>query len=184
MDASPEAADSGTTASVVIVAGRMVAVGNVGDSTVVWARGGREAVVLTESHRPDVKMERERVERVGGVVQNGYLGDGEPFGKIIGVTRALGDLDVRRFGVVATPFVRQVGVEGGDFLVLATDGLWDAHGGVAPQRVVDVVRECLEGGGEDGVGVGEAVERLVDLARGRDRLPIDDVAIVVVRIVA
>lgn len=178
---SPHAAASGATASLAVIAGKTAAVANVGDSSVVWARAGKHAELVSECHRPERPVERARVEKCGGVVQHGYLGDGRVGGKLIAVSRALGDMDVRAIGVVDVPYVTTVVAEGrDDFLILATDGLWDAHGGIGAQEAVDLVRGCFEDDLEDG-GVGLACDVLVDFARGRARLPLDDLAVVVVR---
>lgn len=178
VDAGDDAAASGATASLALFAPPLLTVANVGDSTVVWARNGQEARVVSVNHHAGDRGERDRVERVGGVVRNGYLSDGDPLGKMISVTRALGDLDVRAIGVVSEPAVRQVVMEGkDDFVILATDGLWDAHGGVSPQQAVDRVRECFE---EEG-SLSEACAELMAMAKGKSAFPIDDAAVVVVR---
>lgn len=181
VDANQGALASGTTASLVAVGGGLVTVANVGDSGVVWAKGGRVAEMVSRNHRTAERVEKERVQRAGGVVDGEYLSDGDMGGKVIAVTRALGDLDMRSIGVVSTPDITHVELEGGDdFLVLATDGLWDAHGGVSPQQAVDLVGMVFAEIQDEG-STREACDELLSFAKGTCRLPIDDFAVIVVR---
>lgn len=175
VDSEAAAAASGATATLILhdrLAGKLH-VGHVGDSLAFAARR-RRACGLTDAHRP-TGTEELRVRRAGGLVRGGYL-CGEESDKMISVTRALGDLDVRMLGVVATPEVSTMSAENVDFLVIATDGLWDAHGGVSGQRAVRVVYECVDAGR----GPDEAVEKLMDVACGKFARPIDDTTVLVV----
>ncbi len=123
---------------------------NVGDSRAVASRRGR-AVAVTMDHRPAVTAERNRVLGAGGSVTNDRV-DG-----VLGVTRAFGDFAHKRPGRgawgarrgrggppsaepvvsviphISTFCVREDGVE---FVVVATDGVWDV---MTNQQVVDFV---------------------------------------------
>ncbi|PXF48484.1 phosphatase 2C 47 [Gracilariopsis chorda] len=177
VDTQPAARKAGTTASAAVVERDVLTVANVGDSDVVLASSGL-AKLVSFRHRPTNDAERQRVIKSGAVVSNGYVCDNNnPPDKMISITRAFGDLDIRAIGLVPIPEIATYPLSDGDFVILATDGLWDAHGGVSPQTAVDAVTACFEAGGD----VSEAVDQLVQLAKGRCRLPIDDLTVTVVR---
>lgn len=178
VDSDPAAAASGTTATVVLVQARVLTVANIGDSAAVVARAGRTAQLLSVDHRATNDAERRRVLAAGGIIDFGYVCDANPPTKMISVTRAFGDLDVRSIGVLSAPDIASFVLEDRDFFILATDGLWDAHGGITPQRAVDVLSAYLRK--DDNAGVEGAVDELISMARGRYRFPFDDATVVVV----
>jgi serine/threonine protein phosphatase PrpC len=144
------------------------------DAVVCGFAAGAKARVVSRRHRPDADGERKRCVAAGAAVADGYVMDDARLPrKMIAVTRALGDRDVRALGVVSTAEVVRVDVEVPGFVILATDGLWDAHGGsVGPQRAADLVRRY---------GVREGCEALMEAACGVDeRFPSDDCSIVVI----
>jgi serine/threonine protein phosphatase PrpC len=66
---------------------------------------------------------QERVQAAGGTVLNN---SGLRVMGILQCTRAIGDKDLRQYGVIPTPDVVSLPRTGQEeFLVLATDGLWD-----------------------------------------------------------
>lgn len=185
IDSQPASSESGTTASVIVVEGLNVIIANVGDSDVVWARDGRNAQIVSFAHRPSNLDEEKRVSKAGGIIQNGYISSGDPFGKIISVTRAFGDLDVRSLGVISQPQIREIKLGENDFLILASDGLWDAHGGFTSQRAVDIARKCMEFERRRGTrpvnATKIACEQLIAHAKGPYHLPYDDTTVMIVR---
>lgn len=61
----------------------------------------------------------------------------------LAVSRAIGDLDYKIYGVLALPEVYdEIAQDDVEFIVLACDGLWDV---VSNQEVVEVVRSCVQG---------------------------------------
>lgn len=178
VDSNPAAAVSGTTASVAIIQDDLVTVANIGDSDVVWAKG-RSAEVVTVRHRANREPEKKRVQNCGAIVEGGYLTDPTAEGeeKMIALTRAFGNLDVRNVGVICTPEINEFEWQADDFLILATDGLWDAHGGVTPQDAVRVVRRCFD----MGETANDAVNELIYAAKGRETRPFDDATVIIVR---
>lgn len=157
----------GSTATV-LRRGRMggLELGHCGDSrgVVVGEIGGVwKGVVLTRDHDCLDGGEVRRVRSEGGVVIGGRVGG------VLGVTRSLGDWEVR--GVSGKPDVVWCeGVEGVKAVVLGSDGVWDF---VRVEDVVGVVRDW--GKGMDGVGM---AERIGELARRNGST--DDVSVVVV----
>ncbi|CAN8066166.1 unnamed protein product [Agarophyton chilense] len=177
VDSQPSAHAAGTTASAVVVERDFVTVANVGDSDVVLGSNG-VAKLVSFRHRPTDPLEQQRVLNAGAVVSNGYVSDtNNPPTKIISITRTFGDLDVRSIGIIPTPQIATFPIHEGDFVILATDGLWDAHGGVTPQAAVDLVHNSFQAGAD----VHAALDQLVQLAKGKYPLPIDDLTITLVR---
>lgn len=80
------------------------------------------AVCLLLSPPPPPPLQ-ERVQAAGGTVLNN---SGLRVMGILQCTRAIGDKDLRQYGVIPTPDVLSLPRTGQEeFLVLATDGLWD-----------------------------------------------------------
>lgn len=190
---------AGTTATVALVRRDKIIVANVGDSRAVLCRNG-QALDLTTEHRvfgsgPVVESEVARVEAAGGWVDDGRVCD------IIAVSRAFGDAQFKeasgreemlQFGVevgqwdqefadsvefvsspvVATPDVTELVLKDTDeFVVIASDGLWD----VMPSRdVIQVARNNFK----RRATAQEVAEKLADLAMKRHTT--DNVGIIVV----
>jgi protein phosphatase 1L len=141
--------DDGSTVifAVLDLAHDRLIVANAGDSRGVLSRSGC-ADALSDDHKPDRPDERARVEAHGGMVQQASL-----FGKFMGpyrvytrvrtgglaVSRGLGDGLLKQNDlVIAEPELRDIHLAPGDeFMVLATDGVWDVF---SNQQVVDFVR--------------------------------------------
>jgi protein phosphatase 1L len=124
--------DAGSTASTAVLVGDRLLVANVGDSRAVICRGG-EAVALSTDHKPNRTDERQRIEDAGGVVM--WAGTWR-VGGVLAVSRAFGDRLLKQY-VVADPEIQEDTIkEGVDFLVLASDGLWDV---VSNQDAVSMV---------------------------------------------
>eukprot|EP00899_Mesostigma_viride_P025900 jgi/Mesvir1/6495/Mv16764-RA.1 len=122
---------SGSAATVVIVDGRWVTVGNVGDceACLVLNEG---VIPLTVNHRLDSNRDEvARLTAAGAEVGRLSIGGGEvgptrvwPGGLAVG--RAIGDVDVGP-AVVAVPDMLQFSMpSSGGRLVIASDGVWDA----------------------------------------------------------
>ncbi|CAI5738427.1 unnamed protein product [Peronospora destructor] len=125
---------------------------NVGDSRAVLCRSG-DAVELTRDHKPNDPQERARIESLGGRVQwHGYVdAQGEPiepYGAYrvngnLAVARAIGDRDSRPF-VIGEAEIRQYDIEydKDEFIVIASDGLWDVF---TSCEVVEFVQDVMSG---------------------------------------
>ena len=81
---------SGSTAVFLMLSGRSLHLGCVGDSQAVLAHDGGAALNLCAIHKPDDRGERERIERAGAFVENGRV-----IG-LLGISRAFGDRDFKR----------------------------------------------------------------------------------------
>ncbi|RYQ90137.1 hypothetical protein Ahy_B09g096394 isoform D [Arachis hypogaea] len=137
---------SGTTALSIVRQGELIVIANVGDS---------RAVLATTSDEPGVH-------RV-------WLPDEESPG--LAMSRALGDYSVKEYGLISVPEVTQWNVTTRDqFVVLATDGVWDV---ISNEEAVEIVSSTAERG--------KSAKRLVECAkrswkRKRGGIAMDDIS--------
>lgn len=133
---------SGCTASVGILSGTKIYVGNAGDSRSVLGVKGR-AKPLSFDHKPQNEGEKARITAAGGFVD---------FGRVNGnlaLSRAIGDFEFKKSAelapeqqiVTAFPDVTVHEISDDDeFLVVACDGIWDCQ---SSQAVVEFVRRGI-----------------------------------------
>ncbi|KAF9599750.1 hypothetical protein IFM89_001696 [Coptis chinensis] len=112
--------DAGSTASTAVLLGDRILVANVGDSRVVACRSG-SAVPLSIDHKPDRSDERQRIEQAGGFII--WAGTWR-VGGVLAVSRAFGDKLLKPY-VVADPEIQEEEIDGVEFLIIASDGLWN-----------------------------------------------------------
>ncbi|KAL3499228.1 hypothetical protein ACH5RR_038321 [Cinchona calisaya] len=128
----------GSTAVVVMVGSEELVVANCGDSRAVLCRGG-VAMPLSNDHKPDRPDEKERVEAAGGRIINW---DGCRVQGVLATSRSIGDQYLKPY-VIADPEVTvNKRTQSDEFLIIATDGLWDV---VSNEVACEVVRRCLNG---------------------------------------
>ncbi len=155
--------DAGSTASTAVLVGDRLLVANVGDSRAVICRGGK-AFALSDDHKPNRTDERQRIEDAGGVVM--WVGTWR-VGGVLAVSRAFGDRLLKQY-VVAEPEIQEDTIEGVDFLILASDGLWDV---VTNQEAVSMIESITN--------AEEAANRLTDEAYRRGSC--DNITCLIVR---
>ncbi|KAK6913635.1 PPM-type phosphatase-like domain [Dillenia turbinata] len=130
---------SGTTALTAIVLGRLLLVANAGDCRAVLCRKG-EAVAMSQDHKPSHPLECQRVKKMGGYIDDGYVNG------LLNVTRALGDWDMKlpvgsASPLIAEPEFQKVVLTADDeFLIIGCDGIWDV---MSNQEAVSLVRRGL-----------------------------------------
>jgi serine/threonine protein phosphatase PrpC len=130
-------ATCGTTALVVVQIGRETTVAHCGDSRAVLSRAPH---TVTVDHKPQRVDERARIEAEGGFVmymprQNYYLTMGT-----LAMSRAIGDIDLHPW-VSSEPEITEINADhDNDFLLLASDGLWDV---MTNEDAVSCVETCL-----------------------------------------
>eukprot|EP00349_Pseudokeronopsis_sp_Brazil_P001921 CAMPEP_0202958768 /NCGR_PEP_ID=MMETSP1396-20130829/3036_1 /ASSEMBLY_ACC=CAM_ASM_000872 /TAXON_ID= /ORGANISM="Pseudokeronopsis sp., Strain Brazil" /LENGTH=129 /DNA_ID=CAMNT_0049676991 /DNA_START=456 /DNA_END=845 /DNA_ORIENTATION=- len=118
----------GCTANVVLVdkLNRLI-VANAGDSRAVLSRKGK-AVPLSFDHKPDLKEERERIEKAGSSILDGRV-DGN-----LNLSRSLGDLKYKQLKelkpeeqpITGNPDVLEEQLtEDDEFIVMGCDGIWE-----------------------------------------------------------
>lgn len=126
----------GSTVLLGLLVGGKLFIANLGDSRGVWAKGSEEVVRVSVDHKPDLEEESQRVEEAGGkVIFSGcwrVAHDEIPLR--LAISRSLGDHPLKTnlpLSCVAplvsvTPDIQVLDVGGEDeFLVFASDGLWD-----------------------------------------------------------
>lgn len=132
---------SGTTALTTFIFGRMMVVANAGDCRAVLGKRGR-AIELSNDHKPNSITERNRIEKLGGVIYDGYL-NGQ-----LSVARALGDWHMKGAKgsgsgcpLSAEPELQEILLtEEDEFVIMGCDGLWDV---MTSQCAVTIARKEL-----------------------------------------
>ncbi|KAG2637764.1 probable protein phosphatase 2C 64 [Panicum virgatum] len=140
---------SGSTAVTVLKLGSDLYMANIGDSRAVLgsrdgAAGGMMAVQLTVDLKPDVPSEAERIKKCRGRVF--ALQDEPEVPRVwlpfddapgLAMARAFGDFCLKDYGVISVPeFFHWSLTEKDQFVILASDGVWDA---LSNQQAVDIV---------------------------------------------
>jgi len=157
--ARKEGMKGGSTAVVVAAAQGNLWCAYAGDSRAVVGLRGGGARRLSEEHTADFPGERRRVREAGGCIEGGRIG-GLP------MTRGLGNFKLESAGFACLPDVQRIPRSEAEFVVIASDGLWD---------VLDNEVCCEEVRRWQGPGL-EA--HLVNMARKLGSS--DDIAVVVV----
>ncbi|KAB1220888.1 putative protein phosphatase 2C 11 [Morella rubra] len=155
--------DAGSTASTALLLGDRLVVANVGDSRVVGCRAG-SAIPLSIDHKPERSDERERIEQAGGFII--WAGTWR-VGGVLAVSRAFGDKLLKPF-VVAEPEIQEEEIDGVDFIIIASDGLWNV---ISNKDAVALVQDIAD--------AEEASRRLITEAY--DRGSSDNITCIVVR---
>ncbi|XP_033286593.2 probable protein phosphatase 1N isoform X2 [Orcinus orca] len=140
----PRGEPGGSTALALLVSPHFLYLAHCGDSRAVLSRAGAVAFI-TEDHRPLHPRERERIHDAGGTISRRRL-EGS-----LAVSRALGDFAYKEAPgrppelqlVSAEPEVTALARRAEDeFMLLASDGVWDAMSGSALAGLV-ASRLCL-----------------------------------------
>ncbi|KAJ1898995.1 Protein phosphatase 2C 6 [Coemansia sp. IMI 209127] len=133
-----------------------VIVSSVGDSKAILCnvdKHGGMATALNTLHHPSVSGERERLQRHGAFFSRDSFGEERAMARVAN-TRAFGDWQVKRFGVVAEPDINHYELQGDEaaFIVVVSDGLTSV---LTDQEIVDVVKGCTD--------PAKAAKKLVDI---------------------
>ncbi|CAG7869243.1 unnamed protein product [Brassica rapa] len=173
----------GATAVCVWIVDQKVFIANIGDAKAVLARSSStnesgshteactplKAIVLTREHKAIYPQERSRIQKSGGVVSS----NGRLQGRLE-VSRAFGDRQFKKYGVIATPDIHAFELtEREDFMILGCDGLWEVFG---PSDAVGFVQKLLK----EGLPVSTISRRLVKEAVKERRCKDNCTAIVIV----
>ncbi|GMJ13046.1 2C-type protein phosphatase 52 [Hibiscus trionum] len=139
---------SGSTAVTVVKQGHNLFMGYIGDSRAIMgskdSNGSMVAVQLTVDLKPDLPREAERIRKCKGRV---FAMQDEPevprvwlpFDDAPGLAmaRAFGDFCLKEYGVISIPeFSHRLLTESDQFIVLASDGVWDV---LSNEEVVEIV---------------------------------------------
>ncbi|XP_061522612.1 protein phosphatase 1G isoform X1 [Phycodurus eques] len=136
--------DSGTTAVVALIRGKLLIVANAGDSRCVVSERGK-AVDMSYDHKPEDELELSRIKKAGGkVTMDGRVNGG------LNLSRAIGDHFYKRNKVLppeeqmisAMPDVKVLTLnDEHDFMVIACDGIWNV---LSSQEVVDFISKRIK----------------------------------------
>ncbi|KAL5993269.1 hypothetical protein ACLOJK_014193 [Asimina triloba] len=157
---------SGVCVATVMVKDGELHAANLGDCRVVLSRNGT-AEALTSDHRVEREDEQLRIERTGGFVSchNGVW----RVHSSLAVSRAIGDAHLKEW-IISEPETKRIGLTSDcDFLIMASDGLWDKVGN---QEAVDVVMK-----NKNSI---ESCKKLVDLPLSRGSK--DDITVLVLHL--
>lgn len=165
----------GATAVCLWILGQTVFVANIGDAKAVVARSTNDrvsalkAIVLTREHKAIYPQERLRIQKAGGSVTS----NGRIQGRLE-VSRAFGDRQFKKVGVVSTPDVHSFDLTDREhFIILGCDGLWGVFG---PSDAVQFVQKLLK----EGLPVASVSRHLVREAVRERRCKDNCTAIVIV----
>jgi serine/threonine protein phosphatase PrpC len=155
---------SSTTSVTVLVAGGVMAVGNLGDSPLfVISRtpsGGVIGSQVTTDHKPDQPVERARIEGSGGSVQFLHRHNNKPFirggdfdrrkasgesAMQLQYSRAFGGKDLKPFGLSAEPSVVLIPLDSVEGMILCSDGISDV---TSPSDAASIVASALASGAD------------------------------------
>mmetsp|Transcript_98461 Transcript_98461/g.301208 ORF Transcript_98461/g.301208 Transcript_98461/m.301208 type:complete len:411 (-) Transcript_98461:91-1323(-) len=142
---------SGTTATLVLHdrENSRLLVSHVGDSTAVVVKSKvgtaheMEGIALTRDHKLTLPDEKERIERHGRIMFDGYchrVNKKHGVGPGLNMSRSLGDGVAHRLcGVSDEPEVTQYKLSSQDqALLVCSDGIWEV---ISPQEAADVVKD-------------------------------------------
>lgn len=139
---------SGSTAVTIVKQGSNLFMGYIGDSRAIMGyRDSNDALVaiqLTVDLKPDLPREAERIEQCKGRVF--ALQDEPEVSRVwlpfddapgLAMARAFGDFCLKEYGVISIPeFAHRILTERAQFIVLASDGVWDV---LSNEQVVKIV---------------------------------------------
>lgn len=154
---------AGCTAIVALIKGKQLYVANAGDSRCVLAEEGK-AIEMSHDHKPDLQVERSRILRAGGHVE-----DGRVMGNI-NLSRSIGDMEYKRNPalppeeqmITANPDIMTRTLSSkSNYLILACDGIWDI---LTCQQCVDIVYDCER----MGKNLAETVEIVLNRCLAKD----------------
>lgn len=123
-----ECSAAGCTANVVLITPEDIFVANAGDSRCYLYKEDNKTQPLSEDHKPDNQLERERITKAGGYVSNGRVCDN------LNLSRAIGDMTYKKNQkmtpkdqiISAFPDVKTCKLEKNcKFLLIGCDGIWE-----------------------------------------------------------
>lgn len=162
---------AGSTAVVAIKAGEHLWIANCGDSRAVM-NFGNTAVGITVDHKPTRKDEYLRILACGGKVIKAHPDDVERVDGTLALSRAIGDFELYPHVTWKPEIYYTRIISGNDYLVIATDGLWDVF---SNEDLVSFINKKVQQHPIDEIG-----NILVKEARSRHST--DNIAIVLILI--
>ncbi|MCE5166004.1 hypothetical protein HAX54_013933 [Datura stramonium] len=168
---------AGSAAVAVIVGMEEVVVANCGDCRAILCNRG-VTIPLSSDHKPDRPDEKKRIESAGGKILNW---NGSRVQGVLATSRSIGDHGLKPFVIPEPEVTVYRRNEFDEFLVIATNGLWDV---VSNEATCELVRKCLDGQirgrfpGRDSVA--DAAAFLIELAIAKGSK--DNISVIVVEL--
>ncbi|KAK2531024.1 Ppm1l [Columba livia] len=137
----PSKMGDGTTCLIALLSDKELTVANVGDSRGVLCDKDGNAIPLSHDHKPYQLKERKRIKRAGGFIS--FNGSWRVQG-ILAMSRSLGDYPLKNLNVVIPdPDILTFDLDKlqPEFMILASDGLWDAF---SNEEAVRFIKERLD----------------------------------------
>jgi len=126
----------GSTGLMAFITQSTLYIANIGDSRAVLGLTGEKAMRLSIDHKPGLQSEKDRICRIGGMVQQ--ISGAWRVNGVLAVSRAFGDYALKPY-VSSTPYISETVLTSEHlFLVLACDGLWDV---LSDEQVVTIVSQ-------------------------------------------
>eukprot|EP00540_Astrosyne_radiata_P020812 CAMPEP_0116860300 /NCGR_PEP_ID=MMETSP0418-20121206/22330_1 /TAXON_ID=1158023 /ORGANISM="Astrosyne radiata, Strain 13vi08-1A" /LENGTH=339 /DNA_ID=CAMNT_0004494675 /DNA_START=3 /DNA_END=1022 /DNA_ORIENTATION=- len=123
---------------------------NLGDSRATLCRHGK-AIDLTRDHKPSDEREKARIMALGGRIEWDHYAKVHRI-RNLSLSRAIGDRFAKPFVSGDAEIQHYPVLEGDEFVILASDGLWDV---MTSQEAVDLIRDRLESSPAKKAGLSE-----------------------------
>lgn len=170
----------GCTACVLLVNAELCICANLGDSMAYLCRHTADQEIQAiplqmRQHKCWMMKEKERILRAGGAVENGRING------VLEVSRAFGDISLKKFGVLCTPEYMKFRIERDkdQFVLIGCDGFWNAWTAAEAldhaQGLIDeeVRRSAAEGDEVDLVGCcRELVTHVIEEKKAQDNVSV------------
>ncbi|KAI7728164.1 hypothetical protein M8C21_013180 [Ambrosia artemisiifolia] len=126
----------GSTAVVALICSSHIVVANCGDSRAVLYRG-KEAIALSNDHKPNREDEYARIEAAGGKV---IQWKGHRVFGVLAMSRSIGDKYLKPWIIPEPEITFRSRVREDEVLILASDGLWDV---MSNEEACEVARKQI-----------------------------------------
>ena len=150
--------NSGSTTNLVMIKDDLLIVANLGDSRSILYSSTEGVVPLSVDHKPDSKLEQERIERIGGQVitdshgtkRTGSLSLSRAFGdrryKSPMVQKLLKSIHEDEDLISSEPEIKYRHIKPDDqFIIIACDGVWDV---LENPEAINIVRTAFSRGAD------------------------------------
>ena len=127
-DKDSNESNAGCTANVILIRDKKIYIANAGDSRSLLYKGGK-VTRLSEDHKPDNEIEKQRISNAGGFIIDGRVNGN------LNLSRAIGDLEYKKNPKIkpeeqlisAMPDVRVINMESGEdsYILMGCDGVWE-----------------------------------------------------------
>lgn len=180
---------SGSTLTAVLIRGKFLVCGNIGDSRVIIGSKDNSnawhAFEVSSDQKPSRSDEASRIVNAGGVIRQYRSITGENTGPLrvwsidkdvpgLAMTRSIGDLASKKNGIISEPEMTTVHLTADDkFIIIATDGIWEF---ISSEEAVNLIKDVWAQGKSEA-----CCEKLlqVSISRWENEGMVDDITVLV-----